>query len=65
MKSVKSFSKRLFKNQAGQGATEYILLLVVVVAVVMLFQKQIKSVLSDKISNLGSSISNFGNDSSQ
>lgn len=59
MKSVKSFSKRLLKNESGQGATEYILLLVVVVALVMMFKTQIKTALDGKLSNLKDSISGF------
>jgi len=53
----KSFSKNLLKNQSGQGATEYILLLVVVVALVMMFKNQIKETMSGKISELNSMIS--------
>lgn len=53
----KNFSKKLLKNQSGQGATEYILLLVVVVALVVMFKDQIKSTVSSKISELQSSIS--------
>jgi Flp pilus assembly pilin Flp len=34
MNKFKSFSKRLLKNTKGQGMVEYILLLVVVVAIV-------------------------------
>lgn len=59
MKMFNSFSKKLMKNQAGQGATEYILLLVVVVALVMMFKTQIKGALDGKLSELGSSISGF------
>lgn len=59
MKSFKSFSKKLIKNQSGQGATEYILLLVVVVALVVLFKGQIKSALDSKLGELNSSISGF------
>lgn len=62
MKSVKSFSKRLFKNQAGQGATEYILLLVVVVALVMMFKEQIKTAVGDKLGTLQQSIQGFSGD---
>ena len=36
------FKKNLLKNQSGQGATEYILLLAVVVGLVMVFGKPIK-----------------------
>lgn len=48
----KSFSKKLFKNQSGQGATEYILLLVVVVALVMMFKNQIKQTMEGKLGDL-------------
>lgn len=52
MKSFKSFSKKLFKNQSGQGATEYILLLVVVVALVLMFKGKIKETMEGKIGDL-------------
>lgn len=48
----KNFSKKLLKNQSGQGATEYILLLVVVVALVIMFKGQIQSTVSGKIEEL-------------
>jgi Flp pilus assembly pilin Flp len=48
----KSFSKNLFKNQRGQGATEYILLLVVVVALVMMFKNQISETMKTKVGDL-------------
>ncbi len=48
----KSFSKKLFKNERGQGATEYILLLVVVVALVMMFKNQIKQTMEGKLGDL-------------
>lgn len=52
MKKLKNFSKNLLKNRSGQGATEYILLLVVVVALVLMFKDQIKTTVSSKISEL-------------
>lgn len=52
----KNFSKNLLKNQSGQGATEYILLLVVVVALVLMFKNQIKETVSNKISELNGMI---------
>jgi Flp pilus assembly pilin Flp len=52
MKSLKKFSKRLFKNQAGQGMVEYILLLVIVIGLVMTFKSQISSAIGSKISDL-------------
>jgi Flp pilus assembly pilin Flp len=56
MKKFKNFSKNLFKNKSGQGATEYILLLVVIVGLVMLFKDKIKTTLNDKVEQLGSDI---------
>jgi len=56
MKKFKNFSRKLFKNQSGQGATEYILLLVVVVALVVMFKKQIQETVSSKIESLSGSI---------
>lgn len=55
----KNFSKKLWKNESGQGATEYILLLVVVVALVMLFKDKIKGAFEGKLSELSGSISGF------
>lgn len=57
MKKFKNFSKKLLKNRSGQGATEYILLLVVVVSLVMLFKDNIKSAVQGKIDDLKSGIS--------
>lgn len=56
MKNFKNFSKKLLKNRAGQGATEYILLLVVIVGLVMLFGNDIKGIMTEKIGNLKNSI---------
>lgn len=59
MKKIKNFAKNLWKDESAQGATEYILLLVVVVAVVFLFKDNIKSALSGKLDTLGNDIGNF------
>ncbi|WP_413289600.1 Flp1 family type IVb pilin [Bdellovibrio sp. HCB337] len=59
MKSFKSFSRKLIKNQSGQGATEYILLLVVVVALVVLFKDKIKTAVDGKLGELNQSIQGF------
>jgi Flp pilus assembly pilin Flp len=60
--SFKSFSKKLRKSESGQGATEYILLLVVVVALVVLFKDKIKSTMDTKLGELQGSISGFKGD---
>lgn len=52
---MKKFRK-LLKNESGQGATEYILLLVVVVALVVMFKERIKETVSSKIESLSGSI---------
>jgi Flp pilus assembly pilin Flp len=44
--------KNLIKNQSGQGATEYILLLVVVVGMIVAFGPKIKKAISDKTASL-------------
>lgn len=57
MKKFKNFSKKLLKNRSGQGATEYILLLVVVVSLVMMFKGQIKTKMESTIGELKDRIS--------
>lgn len=42
----------LANNERGQGATEYILLLTVVVALVVMFGPTIKAKFKDKMDNL-------------
>lgn len=48
--------KNLIKNQSGQGATEYILLLVVIVGLVMLFGPKIRTAMSVKMEQLDKDI---------
>lgn len=48
--------KSMLKNNRGQGATEYILLVAVVVGIVMMFGPRIKSKLTQTTDQLGSSI---------
>lgn len=49
---------RLKLNNRGQGATEYILLLVVLVGVVMIFKNKITSTLKGKMDSLAGDIEN-------
>lgn len=51
--------KKLWKDESAQGATEYILMLVVVVAIAMLFKDQIKGIVEGKVNQLGNDISGF------
>ena len=50
LKNLRSrLSKNITKNQRGQGATEYILLLTVVVGLVVAFGKPIKDAFMKKV----------------
>lgn len=59
MKQVKTTMKNLWKDESGQGATEYILLLVVVVALALMFRTRITEALSNKLSELSDAIGGF------
>jgi Flp pilus assembly pilin Flp len=52
MISIKKFSKHLLKEERGQGMVEYILLLVIVVAVVSLFKQPLMDMVNGKIDDL-------------
>ncbi len=59
MKKLKVQLSRFWQDESAQGATEYILLLVVVVALALLFKDRIMSVVSGKVEDLGGQISDF------
>ena len=59
MKKATSLFKNLWKDESGQGATEYILLLVVVVALALMFRGKITETLSAKLEELGGAINGF------
>lgn len=56
---MKAMLKNLWKDESGQGATEYILLLVVVVALALMFRGKITETLTAKLDELGSAIGGF------
>jgi Flp pilus assembly pilin Flp len=56
---MKALMKNLWKDESGQGATEYILLLVVVVALALMFRQKITDTLKDKLAELGDAIGAF------
>ncbi|MEK2643779.1 Flp1 family type IVb pilin [Bdellovibrio sp. BCCA] len=58
MKKFKNFSKNLLKKESGQGATEYILLLVVVVALVLMFKGKITEQVNGAMEKLGADMGN-------
>lgn len=59
---LKSFAQRFIKDESGQGMAEYVLLIVVVVAVAMIFKEKIKKIVSDKMEAVGGDINNFKSD---
>jgi len=56
---MKAMLKNLWKDESGQGATEYILLLVVVVALALMFRGKITETLTAKLDDLGRAIGEF------
>lgn len=53
--------KNLLKNQSGQGATEYILLLVVIVGLVVAFKKPIMDKFDKANAKLGTQMDEVTN----
>ncbi len=56
---MKKQIKNLWQDESAQGATEYILMLVVVVSIAMMFRGKITEIISGKVEKLGSDISSF------
>ena len=59
MKSFTTLAKNLWKDESGQGATEYILLLVVVVGLALVFKDRIMTIVKDKLGALAGDIGQF------
>ncbi len=58
IKNIKThFSKKMLKDERGQGMMEYILLLVIVVGLVMMFKGQIKGQVDSVLQNLQGGVS--------
>ena len=53
MKQIKNTLKRLWQDESGQGATEYILILVVVSVIVIAFRDKIKQIIADRTVEVG------------
>ena len=56
---LRTTMKSLWADEAAQGATEYILLLVVVVGLAMVFKPQISDLLKGKMDEVKNSIDTF------
>jgi len=59
MKKITSFLKNLWKDESGQGMTEYVLLVVVIIAIALIFKEKIKSAVSSKMDEVSSGIQGF------
>ncbi len=59
MKKMQTFIKDFTSDESAQGATEYILLLVVVVALAMLFRDNIRGFLTTRLEGLGADLTGF------
>ena len=51
--------KSLWNDESGQGATEYILLLVVVVGLALMFKDKIRAIVDEKMGELNTEIGGF------
>ena len=60
MKKLSTLMKDLWNDESGQGATEYILLLVVVVSLALIFRGRIEGAVKDRMQNITDSLSSFG-----
>ena len=56
MNKIKNTLKRLWQDESGQGATEYILILVVVTAIVFAFKNQIVEIIGTKTGEVGTKL---------
>ena len=58
-KRIQKHITDLLKDESGQGTTEYILILVGVVALAIVFKDRIVQIIGQKTTDLGTSISTF------
>ena len=56
MNKIKKILKQLWQDESGQGATEYILILVVAAAIVLAFKGKIMSYITDATGDAGERI---------
>ena len=63
MKKLRNIFTKLVKDESAQGATEYILLLVVVVGLALIFKDKITGAFKSKVNELGDQIGDFKSES--
>lgn len=62
MKGVKSFLKKLWLDESGQGSTEYILVLAMLVAIIIMFRKTITEKVKGLVNSVMSNVDKAAND---
>lgn len=62
MGALRKFVRNFWNDESAQGTAEYVLLLVVIVALVIAFRRQISGAFNDKLGTLSSEISGFKGD---
>ena len=53
MNKLKKALKRLWQDESGQGAMEYILILVVVGTIVFIFKDKIQGIVTERTTDMG------------
>ena len=56
MNKIKNTLKQIWNDESGQGATEYILILVVVSVLVIAFKDKIKGIIQERTEDVGSKL---------
>jgi len=59
MKKIKNLAKSIWQDESAQGATEYILLLAALVAVLILFKPKIEQIIMGKTNQIGDAVGGF------
>lgn len=59
MNKVMQTLKKIWQDESAQGATEYILLLVIVVSLAFIFKDRILGLVREKLDTLGADIGGF------
>lgn len=61
MSKLKKTFLNIWKDESGQGATEYILILVVVAVMVLVFKDELKKMIADRTKDMSAKVGTFMN----
>lgn len=59
MSKIKKALLSIWKDESGQGATEYILILVVVAVMIVVFKDHIKDIIVKRTNQMGGKVESF------